>query len=524
MKEEIFSKLSIKNYNNELEKILEKKYFSEDAKNLLLSMFYKVETSYNDYANVKRNVESKNEFLEDILEIISDCNDIEIIKQRTEKFREFTDANIKFKINYKKSTIEVIQNEKSLLSAILELNNFQIYLKEEYNLVRNTLPYILNEGKDINSVEVIRDFNAWNWNILYSEIENIDINLIYQNLQILLNYNFLKDFVNSKTENDFIKYINSKLIELYGKENTKEILNLLFKLSILIDIRNNSNEAKRLSEEREGLKKDYNKISNKKMYIKNLMVKKKKLNDDIKDIDILLNNKELLEKEFQKRNEQLSEYNKFFSLKQLSEKLIIERSRTLSKLEDCNLALNPENYVQVKEKLEEDINLLDDINFEDTSKNDLNKYKEQFQKIFITCFEMKINNVQNKKDILELLYEFRYYENVPYSEKENIKNVSGLKEELEKIEKLIIEKMTNLKLISSFTNNQNLNYDILKNIFDLKIISLENIFIEIKVKDKNINLNIFDEKETLEKNIELKFEKNKETKIKSVKKTKLIKI
>ena len=42
MKEEFFSKF--KDYNKELEKILETKDFSEDTKNLLLSMFYKLET------------------------------------------------------------------------------------------------------------------------------------------------------------------------------------------------------------------------------------------------------------------------------------------------------------------------------------------------------------------------------------------------------------------------------------------------------------------------------------------------
>ena len=62
MKEEIFSKF--KDYNKELEKILEKKDFSKDTKNLLLSMFYKLDISYNDYSKVKRNTKTKAEYLE----------------------------------------------------------------------------------------------------------------------------------------------------------------------------------------------------------------------------------------------------------------------------------------------------------------------------------------------------------------------------------------------------------------------------------------------------------------------------
>ena len=52
MKEDFFSKF--KDYNKELEKILEYKDFSQDAKNLLLSVFYKLEISYADYFLVKR--------------------------------------------------------------------------------------------------------------------------------------------------------------------------------------------------------------------------------------------------------------------------------------------------------------------------------------------------------------------------------------------------------------------------------------------------------------------------------------
>ena len=523
MRDDILSKLNIKNYNNELEKILERKYFSEDAKNLLLSMFYRVETAYNDYAEVKRNVMNKNEFLENILEIIKKCNDIEIIKPRTEKFEEFSKENIKFKVDYKKNTIEVMQNEKSLLSAILELNNFQIYLKEDYNLVRNTLPWVLNEGKDINSIEVIRDFNAWTWNILYNEIENIDINLIYQNLQILLSYNFLTDFINSKEETDFIKYLETKLTEIYGKDYTKQILKLLLKLSIMIYIKNNSNEARRLNEERENLKKDFDKINNKKIYIKNLMTLKKKLNDEIKHIDVLLNDKNLLEQEFQKRNELLSDYNKIFSLKHLSEKLTNERKRAILKLEECNLALTPENYVEVKLKLEEDIDLLDNIDFEDTDKNDLNRYKEEFQKKFLECFKENVSNASNKKEIIELLYKFRYYEYIPYNDSQNIKQIEALNSQIIEIEKLLIENIAKFKLINNICKNKELNFNILKNIFELKIISLEKIFLEIKLNKELIVLNIYDEKETLEKTINIKYEKSKDTKIKSIKKAKLIK-
>ena len=62
--------IDIKDYNNELEKILENKLFSFDVKNLLLSMLYKIENAYKDYETVKVEVPSKREYIEDLLRII----------------------------------------------------------------------------------------------------------------------------------------------------------------------------------------------------------------------------------------------------------------------------------------------------------------------------------------------------------------------------------------------------------------------------------------------------------------------
>ena len=64
----IFSKM--KDYTDELDDILDRKYFSSTIKNLLSSMLYKIDISYNDYAKVKRAVREKNLFIEDVLEIV----------------------------------------------------------------------------------------------------------------------------------------------------------------------------------------------------------------------------------------------------------------------------------------------------------------------------------------------------------------------------------------------------------------------------------------------------------------------
>lgn len=61
--DKFLNKIVKKDYNNELEKILEKKYFDENTKSMLLSILYKLETAYKDYEIVKPDVENKEQFI-----------------------------------------------------------------------------------------------------------------------------------------------------------------------------------------------------------------------------------------------------------------------------------------------------------------------------------------------------------------------------------------------------------------------------------------------------------------------------
>ena len=71
---------NLKDYNNELEKVLEKKEFSQEVKNLLLSMLYKIEVSYSDYKKTKVNVVEKEYYLKRIIENIKEEPYIESVQ------------------------------------------------------------------------------------------------------------------------------------------------------------------------------------------------------------------------------------------------------------------------------------------------------------------------------------------------------------------------------------------------------------------------------------------------------------
>ena len=53
-KKNLLNKIVKKDYNNELEKILENKQFNENVKSTLLSILYKIEAAYKDLEIVKK--------------------------------------------------------------------------------------------------------------------------------------------------------------------------------------------------------------------------------------------------------------------------------------------------------------------------------------------------------------------------------------------------------------------------------------------------------------------------------------
>ena len=119
-----FSKL--KNYNKLLEEVLEKKYFSGNAKNILLSMAYKIENSYDDYKTVKRNVKTKDEFLvETIYNVQNYCEHIKLVEPNSEKAELLKKYNVLALTNEK---------EKSILSFPTEIALYMLYLIFHLNI------------------------------------------------------------------------------------------------------------------------------------------------------------------------------------------------------------------------------------------------------------------------------------------------------------------------------------------------------------------------------------------------------
>ena len=155
-KEDLFSKLNIKDYNNQLEKVLEKKPFSESVKNILLNILYKIETSYEDYSKVKINVNSKKEILEETIKTIKEkCDKIDFIRPQINEQNVF--QNKKYIID--KNRIISYPNEKNVFYALNNLNKDQYKIKDTYSFLQKPLEELLNQGYISEIEEIIRDFD-----------------------------------------------------------------------------------------------------------------------------------------------------------------------------------------------------------------------------------------------------------------------------------------------------------------------------------------------------------------------------
>ena len=219
-KEEIFSKLNIKDYNNQLENILEKKSFSEGTKNILLNILYKMETAYDDYNKVKLETNLKKDILEEIIQIIEkDCKEIELIKPKLNEKTKLGDK----KFIAEKNKIVSYPNEKTVFYGLYHLQDNKYIVKDKYKILKEPIEKLLNIGYIMDREEIIRDFDGWSWIIAYEEIENYIYNVIYQNIKILIGNKFLQEFIYNAQQNDFIEKLEKKINELYSEEISTKV-------------------------------------------------------------------------------------------------------------------------------------------------------------------------------------------------------------------------------------------------------------------------------------------------------------
>lgn len=383
-----------KNYNNQLEAVLEKKYFDEDVKSILLSMLYKIEASYKDYKQVKQNVQTKEEFIQNIINIIQkECDEIKLVKPYSEESQII--GNKTFLVEKNKKRIISHNIERKLLYCISKINKKDKIIKDKYFVINETLSNLINTGNNINNVEPLRDFNGYSWTTIPREIESVEHNIIYQNIVMLVGNEFLDRWVNNKEVIiDYMEEFENRMEELYGRESSKDFIKILKEISILLEVKFDSKNKERILKIKEEIDSEITKIEDSKKFVENATKRKRELTKEIKNIDEIINNKTMLQAEYEKRNENLPLQEKIFSMRILAKLMTEEREKKIEELEKLNELLNPQNFVKYKRELERKENILKVLETENIQK-DIDKLKLKLQKIFLKCFENKIEKARN---------------------------------------------------------------------------------------------------------------------------------
>ena len=516
-KKNLLEKIVRKDYNNELEKILEEKQFSENVKSTLLSILYKIEVAYKDLETVKKDTESKDEYISNILEIIkNDCNSIKIVQMDDEQNK--IPNNKTYIINKEKKEIIAYPIERKLLYAIAKIGKKDRIIKDNYFLINETLSELINVGNNINMVEPLRDFNGYSWTNIPQEIESIDHNLVYQNLRIIIGYSFLDKWVkNNEFIIDYFEEFKEILENKYGKVNKNKVIDIISKISVLLTIKFNNTKKEEIKKVKEEIEEEINKIHDREEFIEETTNAKLEILEKIKEIDTIMNNKELLQEEYEIRNRELPLEKKIFSMRILSKMMEKEKEEYLQELKKMNEILNPQKFLEYKMGLEEKYKYLKIVEVEDTEK-ELDKLKIELQKLFLNLIKININKAETRQEIEKIIYDFRYYLLLPYNYENTIQNVKKIEKQINEICKLIINKAIQLKVIEKISDDEETNYKILKNICNVRIIKLEDAYLKItKEKDKYFvqifDENIFEEKIEITKPKDLQIKLNRKISI-----------
>ena len=275
--------------------------------------------------------------------------------------------------------------------AIEKKSNNKKILNNKYEEATIAVSDFINIGKNIDRVEVLRDFNGWSWTTIKKEIENIDANLIYQTLQIVFGKEFLDNWVQDKDGIiDYFEVISNEN-KKYGKKLVEDLKKLLINIAIINDVKENKEFAKDIKQKLKELDEKLKEYDNTEANIEKISEHRKQAMKQLKDIEKILGQKTRLKAEYEKRNREAPIEKKIFNIKVLQKGLNDQKKKLLNEINEDNYMLNPTNYVQEKNKLEQKKNRLKISKITKEQKKEL---LINFVKDILQCLNLKIKSIE----------------------------------------------------------------------------------------------------------------------------------
>lgn len=488
-----------KDYNLELDEVLDDKVFSSNIKSLLLSMFYKLEICYADFKSVKRYVRSQEDFLNELIETIRlYCDNIKLVEPDSDQAKMLVRNNVLALTNEKERSILAYPTEQAFLYAISDISPKYFYLNANMAM-KESIQRTLANGYILNNTEVLRSFTGWSWDLVYDKKFDYISNLIYQNMLVLFGEKFLYEWrTYGSTRKDFLGEARK-----YAKETTgsDKYLREMFKL---IYLSSSSKEREKVDEQLKEKIKLYKKMQNRSEFFEEKKNEKIKLAKKLMKIDKALSNNDLLISEFKKTNSRLPEEKQYKSIVKYRNVVIKERSATIKQMAAISELLLPENFVRLKQELEEDLSVY-------KCTESIEEVILSYSKEFLSFLEKKVSKYEDKEDFMKALCALRYYSFLNVNAHTQINQIQELNKIISRIQKKIVVKLSKIGAMRIISLDIDFNYEVVKYCLESKMIRLEDVKIEItKDTDSSVIISVYD-KDVIEKQGRKKFTKDSKT-------------
>lgn len=505
----MLEKIIKKDKNEALEEILENKKIDEQAKNLLQGILYKVEVSYKDYQKVKGKKQTEDKFVNEFIKNIDKkCTKISIVKPRQKLLDEEIQKELEKSKYYVGEEVVSYPIEEKLLYAIEKKSRYPKILNNKYEEATVGISDLINTGKNLDRVEVLRDFNGWSWNTINKEVENIEANLIYQTLQIILSEKFLENWCQDQDGIiDHLELFMEEMTKKYGETIANEQYELLTQIAIINTIKNNQKYAHEILEKIKRIDEKLENYENNEERIVKIANHKKELLKELNEVEKILGQKTRLKEEFDKRNKELPIEKKLFNIKVIKLEYSQRKKQLLEEIEKDNNLLNPQKYLEEKTNLLKQKEKLKIVDYE---KEQLEELVIKFVENFLKCFQTLIKKTSDEEKIINLIYKFRYFMLLPFNLRKKVKDVKELKEMILETEQKLVQKAVNKKIIAEVP------FEIMKYVFETRIITLEKLYYKISKKEDKYYVQLFDEnvsEEQFEIKLQEKTRTNKKIKI-----------
>ena len=129
---------------------------------------------------------------------------------------------------------------------------------------------------------------------------------------------------------------------------------------------------------------------------------------------------------------------------------------------------------------------------------------------FLHFLERKLSKMKTRDEIIDLLYELRYYRTLKISKVLFVKDVEEIESTVDKILKKAITMLCKLGAIKIISMDINLNFEIIKYALDTRIMELEKTKLYFDCDENGLIIRVFD-KDVIEKQGRKKVDFNKKT-------------